>query len=181
MLHYTGPGGDASSPSRTDLSWTRSVRPHRLMSTGVDTPTQYSCEAYNDKGVTVSREAHINIKDVPAKVSKVTVVRREANKLVLSWSPGHDGFSPLTVCHIMVRELGRDPGSPTRVHKVSVPPFQDEVTGLKAMTWYNMSVSCTNEIGRSSPSAWVQSNTTEGGLSVYKLAPHRTLPIGRCP
>lgn len=33
-----------------------------LMSIGVDSPTQYSCEAHNAKGVTVSREAHVNIK-----------------------------------------------------------------------------------------------------------------------
>lgn len=32
------------------------------MSSGVEAPTQYSCEAHNDKGVTVSREAHVNIK-----------------------------------------------------------------------------------------------------------------------
>ncbi|KAL7877286.1 hypothetical protein SRHO_G00039290 [Serrasalmus rhombeus] len=133
---------------------------------GVDAPTQYSCEAHNAKGVSVSKEAHINIKGLPAKVSKVTVVRREANKLSLSWSPGNDGFSPLTMCHITVRELDRKVGSPTGVHSASVPPFSYSITGLKAMTWYNMSVSCSNEIGPSPPSAWVQSNTTEGVPSV---------------
>ncbi|XP_017558145.1 tyrosine-protein kinase Mer [Pygocentrus nattereri] len=133
---------------------------------GVDAPTQYSCEAHNAKGVSVSKEAHVNIKGLPAKVSKVTVVRREANKLSLSWSPGHDGFSPLTMCHITVRELDRKVGSPTGAHSASVPPFSYNITGLKAMTWYNMSVSCSNEIGPSPPSAWVQSNTTEGVPSV---------------
>uniref|UniRef100_A0A8B9HCP0 receptor protein-tyrosine kinase n=1 Tax=Astyanax mexicanus TaxID=7994 RepID=A0A8B9HCP0_ASTMX len=123
----------------------------------------YSCEAYNAKGVTVSKEAHVNIKELPAKVSEVAVVKRESNKLVLSWTPGHDGYSPLTTCYIT---LGRELGSPTGVHSVTVPPFLYEITGLKAMTWYNMSVSCTNEIGRSPPSAWVQSNTTEGTPSV---------------
>uniref|UniRef100_A0A8C1Q0F8 receptor protein-tyrosine kinase n=1 Tax=Cyprinus carpio TaxID=7962 RepID=A0A8C1Q0F8_CYPCA len=54
------------------------------------------------------------------------------------------------------------PGSPTAAHPTHVPPFQYEISNLKAMTWYNMSVSCTNEIGPSPPSAWVQSNTTEG-------------------
>lgn len=115
------------------------------MSVGVDSPTQYSCEAHNTKGVTVSREAQVNIKgrtswiefaciqtkfplwswksvkiheakastqlscifvsDIPAKVSKITVVKREANKLNLSWTPGHDGFSPLKDCHITVNNL----------------------------------------------------------------------------
>uniref|UniRef100_A0A671SIP3 receptor protein-tyrosine kinase n=1 Tax=Sinocyclocheilus anshuiensis TaxID=1608454 RepID=A0A671SIP3_9TELE len=128
---------------------------------GVDAPTQYSCEAHNEKGLTVSREAHINIKELPDKVSKVTVVKREANKLLISWTPGHDGFSPLSTCYITVREL-LEPGSPTAAHPTHVPPFQYEISNLKAMTWYNMSVSCTNEIGPSPPSAWVQSNTTEG-------------------
>ncbi|XP_056617127.1 tyrosine-protein kinase Mer [Triplophysa dalaica] len=127
---------------------------------GVDAPTQYSCEAHNEKGLTVSREAHVNIKVLPDRVSKVTVVKREANKLLLSWTPGHDGFSPLSTCSITVREL--ELGNPTGAHSIAVPPFQYEVNKLKAMTWYNMSVSCTNEIGSSPPSAWVQSNTTEG-------------------
>uniref|UniRef100_A0A8C1H888 receptor protein-tyrosine kinase n=1 Tax=Cyprinus carpio carpio TaxID=630221 RepID=A0A8C1H888_CYPCA len=128
---------------------------------GVNASTQYSCEAHNEKGLTVSREAHINIKELPDKVSKVTVVKREANKLLISWTPGHDGFSPLSTCSITVREL-LEPGSPTATHPTRVPPFQYEITNLKAMTWYNMSVSCTNEIGWSPPSVWVQSNTTEG-------------------
>lgn len=128
---------------------------------GVDAPTQFSCEAHNEKGLTASREAHINIKELPEKVSKVTVVKREANKLLLSWTPGHDGFSPLSICYIAVREL-QGAGSPTAAHSTAVPPFQYEINNLKAMTWYNMSVSCSNEIGPSPPSAWVQSNTTEG-------------------
>ncbi|KAK2852951.1 hypothetical protein Q7C36_008152 [Tachysurus vachellii] len=142
-----------------------SSSPSTITIQGVDSPTQYSCEAHNAKGVTVSREAQVNIKDIPAKVSKITVDKREANKLILSWTPGHDGFSPLSICHITVRELDRK-GSPTRVNSMSVPPFSYEITDLKAMTWYNMSVSCTNEIGPSPPSSWVQSNTTEGVPSV---------------
>ncbi|XP_059372958.1 tyrosine-protein kinase Mer-like [Carassius carassius] len=128
---------------------------------GVDAPTQYSCEAHNVKGLTVSKEAHINVKELPDKVSNVTVVKREANKLLISWTPGHDGFSPLSTCSITVREL-LEPGSPTAAHLTRMPLFQYEITNLKAMTWYNMSVSCTNEIGSSPPSVWVQSNTTEG-------------------
>ncbi|XP_052007734.1 tyrosine-protein kinase Mer-like [Xyrauchen texanus] len=129
---------------------------------GVNEPTLYSCEAHNEKGLTVSREAHINIKELPEKVSEVTVVKREANKLVLSWTPGHDGFSPLSTCLITVRELGRESAHPTIVRKTSVPPFQYEIGNLRAMTWYDMCVSCTNEIGSSPPSAWIQSNTTGG-------------------
>ncbi|XP_076830010.1 tyrosine-protein kinase Mer [Brachyhypopomus gauderio] len=143
--------------------------PSTITIQGVNVPTQYSCQANNSKGVAVSREAHINIKDNPSKLSNVTVVRREANKLILSWTPGHDGFSPLSTCNIAVRELGREVGNPTRVISVQVPPFLCNITGLKAMTWYNMSVYCINEIGHSPPSAWVQSNTTEGVPSAPPL------------
>uniref|UniRef100_A0A8C2GJE9 receptor protein-tyrosine kinase n=1 Tax=Cyprinus carpio TaxID=7962 RepID=A0A8C2GJE9_CYPCA len=117
------------------------------------------------------------------KVSKVTVVKREANKLLISWTPGHDGFSPLSTCYITVREL-LEPGSPTAAHPTYVPPFQYEISNLKAMTWYNMSVSCTNEIGPSPPSAWVQSNTTEGGESftfLEQLPSPSSTPIPRHP
>ncbi|XP_052468431.1 tyrosine-protein kinase Mer [Carassius gibelio] len=135
--------------------------PSTITIEGVDAPTQFSCEAHNEKGLTVSKEAHINVKELPDKVSNVTVLKREANKLLISWTPGHDGFSPLSTCSITVREL-LEPGSPTAAHPTRVPPFQYYITNLKAMTWYNMSVSCTNEIGSSPPSVWVQSNTTEG-------------------
>uniref|UniRef100_A0A6Q2ZIU9 receptor protein-tyrosine kinase n=1 Tax=Esox lucius TaxID=8010 RepID=A0A6Q2ZIU9_ESOLU len=133
-----------------------------FLSVGVDRYTQFSCEAHNHKGVTTSREANINIKVLPAPVSNVMVVQRESNKLVLRWTPGHDGFSPLTACHIKVREVRQ-----TRIVNATVPPFQSDVPGLQAMTRYNMSVFCSNELGQSADSAWVQSNTTEGVPSVY--------------
>ncbi|KAK5853852.1 hypothetical protein PBY51_014975 [Eleginops maclovinus] len=136
---------------------------------GVDKYTQFSCEAYNSKGVTTSREANINLKVLPGPVSNVTVMERQSNKLLLSWSPGHDGFSPITKCHIRVKQVSRRKGEvmTTRFINVTVPSFQSEVPGLKAMTWYNLSVSCSNEVGASPVSMWIQSNTTEGVPSVY--------------
>uniref|UniRef100_A0A665WKZ7 receptor protein-tyrosine kinase n=1 Tax=Echeneis naucrates TaxID=173247 RepID=A0A665WKZ7_ECHNA len=132
---------------------------------GVDKFTQFSCEAYNLKGVATSREANINIKVLPSPVSDVTVLETQSNKLTLSWSPGHDGFSPLTKCHIRAKEVSWRQGevTTTRFINVTVPPFQSEVPGLQAMTSYNMSVSCSNELGASPVSSWVLSNTTEGG------------------
>lgn len=53
----------------------------------------------------------------------------------------------------------------TRVINATAPPFQSEVPGLQAMTWYNLSVSCSNEVGASPVTLWIQSNTTEGGGS----------------
>lgn len=59
-----------------------------------------------------------------------------------------------------------------------VPPFQYDVTGLRAMTKYNMSVYCTNEVGKSQPSAWVKTETPEGG---EELSPHFLLPLKQLP
>ncbi|KAF7220086.1 tyrosine-protein kinase Mer isoform X1 [Nothobranchius furzeri] len=164
-------------PDPVEIRWLRNgilVRDHNnslssLYVSGVDEFTQFSCEAHNAKGVSTSREANINIKVLPSPVSDVAVTERQSNKLLLSWSPGHDGFSPLTKCHIRVREVSQRRGevTTTRLINATAPPFHCEVPGLKAMTWYNMSVSCSNEVGASPLSTWVQSNTTEGVPSVY--------------
>lgn len=65
-----------------------------------------------------------------------------------------------------VKEVSRRKGEvmTTRIVNATVPPFQYEVSGLQAMTWYNMSVSCSNEVGASPATTWIQSNTTEGGV-----------------
>uniref|UniRef100_A0A6Q2XTX0 receptor protein-tyrosine kinase n=1 Tax=Esox lucius TaxID=8010 RepID=A0A6Q2XTX0_ESOLU len=102
--------------------------PSNYTVTGVDRYTQFSCEAHNHKGVTTSREANINIKEVSRRRGEVRQ---------------------------------------TRIVNATVPPFQSDVPGLQAMTRYNMSVFCSNELGQSADSAWVQSNTTEGVPSVY--------------
>ncbi|XP_019125781.2 tyrosine-protein kinase Mer [Larimichthys crocea] len=143
--------------------------PNSYTVSGVDKYTQFSCEAHNAKGVTTSREANINIKVLPSPVYNVTVMERQSNKLMVSWSPGHDGFSPLTRCHIRIKEVSRRKGevTNTRFINVTVPPFHYEIPGLQAMTWYNMSVSCSNEVGASPVTMWIQSNTTEGVPSVY--------------
>lgn len=39
---------------------------------------------------------------LPSPVFNVTVMERRSSKLMLGWIPGHDGFSPLTKCHIRV-------------------------------------------------------------------------------
>lgn len=39
---------------------------------------------------------------LPNPVFNVSVTERRSNKLLLSWSPGQDGFSPLSKCHIRV-------------------------------------------------------------------------------
>lgn len=213
-----------------------------VQNAGVDKHTKFSCEAYNAKGLTTSREANINIKGksnalwggfflfkfpycqdlkefllcllvLPSPVSNVIVTERQSNKLMLSWRPGQDGFSPLTKCHIRVSPVSEQAAllfhilvsslpthllcsAPSKVKEVSwrkgqvmstrtinvtVPPFHCEVPGLKAMTWYNVSVSCSNDVGASSFSKWIQSNTTEGGEITFRNS-IRTLNIvgSRC-
>ncbi|XP_076018858.1 tyrosine-protein kinase Mer [Genypterus blacodes] len=164
-------------PDPVKIRWLRDGLPDRdfqsspstYFSSGVDKYTQISCEAYNMKGVTTSREANINLKVLPSAVSEVTVMERQSNKFMLSWTPGHDGFSALKKCHIRVKEVSRRKGevTNTRFVNITVPPFQSEVPGLQAMTWYNMSVSCSNEVGTSPVTFWIQTNTTEGVPSVY--------------
>uniref|UniRef100_A0A8C4ZLX2 receptor protein-tyrosine kinase n=1 Tax=Gadus morhua TaxID=8049 RepID=A0A8C4ZLX2_GADMO len=133
---------------------------------GVDKYTQFNCEAYNKKGISTSREANVHIKVLPQAVSEVAVIERQSNKLILSWTAGHDGFAPLTRCHIRVSRR-RGEVMNTRLINVTVPPFQCEVPGLQALTGYNFSVSCSNDMGSSPGSPWMQDTTTEGVPSVY--------------
>uniref|UniRef100_A0A8C9TAN9 receptor protein-tyrosine kinase n=1 Tax=Scleropages formosus TaxID=113540 RepID=A0A8C9TAN9_SCLFO len=137
--------------------------PQNITVPGVDKHTQFSCEARNEKGVTISRTAQVNVKEPPAQVSGVTVVSQGSNSVVLRWTPGHDGFSPLSTCSVVVKDVtpGRD--GTTHVIKVSVPPFQHDIPHLQSLTWYSMSVSCSNEVGSSPNSSWVSCHTAEGG------------------
>ncbi|KAM6916676.1 tyrosine-protein kinase Mer [Xenentodon cancila] len=165
------------SPEPVHIRWLRDglpvsdfdESPSNYSVSGVEKPTKFSCEANNAKGLTTSREANVNIKVLPRPVSNVVVTERQSNKLMLNWRPGHNGFSALTKCHIRVKEVSRRRGEvmTTRIINVTVPPFHCEVPGLKAMTWYNLSVSCSNEVGASPFTKWIQSNTTEGVPSVY--------------
>uniref|UniRef100_A0A3Q4HDZ0 receptor protein-tyrosine kinase n=1 Tax=Neolamprologus brichardi TaxID=32507 RepID=A0A3Q4HDZ0_NEOBR len=157
-------------PGPVHIRWFRDGSPYtecymihsNISTAGVDKYTRFSCEANNTKGITTSREAHVNVKVHPRPPTHVTVTERQSNKLTLSWTPGHDGFSPLTTCRIRVREV-----TTTRFINVTVPPFHSEVPGLQAMTKYNLSVSCSNEQGASPNSKWVESNTTEGVPSIH--------------
>lgn len=58
---------------------------------------------YNTRWLNIIKSMYcIFILDFPSMVFKVTVIKREANKLILNWTPGHDGFSPLKFCNITV-------------------------------------------------------------------------------
>lgn len=49
------------------------------------------------------------------------------------------------------------------IFNTSVPPHQYLIQNLSAMKDYNISISCMNEVGRSSLSPWIMASTTEGG------------------
>ena len=75
-------------------------------------------------------------------------------------------FMPLpSPPHPQIKEVSRRRGEVmnTRLINVTVPPFQCEVPGLQALTGYNFSVSCSNDMGSSPGSPWMQDTTTEGG------------------
>ncbi|MGH0167760.1 UNVERIFIED_CONTAM: hypothetical protein FKN15_053184 [Acipenser sinensis] len=132
---------------------------------GINEPVKYSCEAHNNKGVSTSNEAHINIKEAPSPPADLHVTNRSAHSISLMWIPGHDGFSPLSVCQISVIQsaMGKTNNANSLGRfNITVPPYQNDITLLKAMTSYNISMSCMNEIGWSRPSYWIQTNTTEG-------------------
>uniref|UniRef100_A0A669CKS5 receptor protein-tyrosine kinase n=1 Tax=Oreochromis niloticus TaxID=8128 RepID=A0A669CKS5_ORENI len=152
-------------PGPVHIRWFRDGSPYTEVysSPSVDKYTRFSCEANNTKGITTSREAHVNVKVHPRPPTHVTVTERQSNKLTLSWTPGHDGFSPLTT------EVSRREGevTTTRFINITVPPFHGEVPGLEAMTKYNLSVSCSNEQGASPNSKWVEGSTTEGVPSIH--------------
>lgn len=79
-----------------------------------------------------------------------------------------------------VKEVSQRKGevTVTRLINVTTPPFHSEVPGLQALTWYNMSVSCSNEVGSSPITTWVQSSTSEGG--VWALRKRRYGQAFRC-
>nr|XP_015218473.1 PREDICTED: tyrosine-protein kinase Mer [Lepisosteus oculatus] len=146
-----------------------SFSPSYITVPGIEEATHFSCEAHNDKGLSTSREAQINIKEAPSPPTDLCVTARASHSLLLKWTPGHDGFSPLSTCQVTVEQIQEVvilDGVSQRIMNISVPPFECNITGLQAATLYNISVSCRNEIGWSQPSFWIESNTTEGVPSV---------------
>uniref|UniRef100_A0A669EIJ8 receptor protein-tyrosine kinase n=1 Tax=Oreochromis niloticus TaxID=8128 RepID=A0A669EIJ8_ORENI len=130
---------------------------------------EYRCRLSISNMLVESDPISIRVEVRPRPPTHVTVTERQSNKLTLSWTPGHDGFSPLTTCQIRVREVSQREGevTTTRFINVTVPPFHGEVPGLEAMTLYNLSVSCSNEQGASPNSKWVEGSTTEGVPSIH--------------
>ncbi|MEE6474883.1 hypothetical protein FKM82_010524 [Ascaphus truei] len=161
-------------PEPVEIYWFRNSRrvneipelsPAVLFVLGLHEPAIFSCEAHNKKGLTASNEVKINIKGIPFPPVKVEALNRTAHGILLSWVPGFDGYSSLSLCSIQVKESYQWNNSLVMIFNTSAPPYAYQISQLKAFTGYNISVSCMNEVGWSSPSPWTLASTTEGAPS----------------
>ncbi|XP_077342240.1 tyrosine-protein kinase Mer isoform X3 [Lithobates pipiens] len=142
------------------------VSPAVLSVLGLEESAIYSCEAHNKKGLTASNNVKINIKDFPSPLAEVNCSKELSNGISLSWVPGFDGYSPLSLCNIQVTELIQGNDTSSLIYNTSVPPYTHQINHLKSFTEYNISVSCRNEVGWSLPSPWIVAKTAEGAPSI---------------
>ncbi|XP_075719014.1 tyrosine-protein kinase Mer isoform X2 [Rhinoderma darwinii] len=140
------------------------VSPAVLYVLGLDQAATYSCEAHNKKGLTASNNVNINIKGIPSAPFNVKALSSSSSSIQLSWTPGFDGYSPISLCSIQVKEITRNTNL-SMFYNTSVPPYTYIISNLKAFTQHNISVSCINEVGWSLPSSWIVAKTTEAAPS----------------
>ncbi|XP_055984786.1 tyrosine-protein kinase Mer [Sorex fumeus] len=132
---------------------------------GLSEAAIFSCEAHNDKGLTVSKGVQINIKAIPSPPSEVNVYNSTAHSILISWVPGFDGFSPLRNCSIQVTDTDPLSNGSVRIFNTSAWPHLYQVEQLQALANYTIDVSCMNDIGWSARSAGILASTTEGAPS----------------
>ncbi|XP_074065379.1 tyrosine-protein kinase Mer [Macrotis lagotis] len=145
------------------------ISPSVLTVSGLAEPATFSCEAHNDKGLTVSKEGQVNIKAIPSAPSEVSIKNKTAHTLLISWVPGFDGYSPFINCSIHVKEVSSLTNASVMIFNTSASPHLYQIQQLQALTNYNISVSCMNEVGWSQMSSWILSSTTEGAPSASPL------------
>nr|XP_025850141.1 tyrosine-protein kinase Mer [Vulpes vulpes] len=140
--------------------------PSVLTVPGLTEAAVFSCEAHNDKGLTVSKGVQINIKVIPSPPTEVSVYNSTAHSVLISWVPGFDGYSPLRSCSIQVKEVDPLSNGSVMVFNTSASPHLYQIEQLQALANYSIGVSCMNEIGWSAMSPWILASTTEGAPSV---------------
>ncbi|XP_043459935.1 tyrosine-protein kinase Mer isoform X1 [Prionailurus bengalensis] len=143
--------------------------PSVLTVPGLTEMAVFSCEAHNDKGLTVSKGVQINIKAIPSPPTEVSVYNSTAHSVLISWVPGFDGYSPFRNCSIQVKEVDPLSNGSVMVFNTSASPHLYQIEQLRALANYNIGVSCMNEIGWSAVSPWILASTTEGAPSVAPL------------
>ncbi|XP_015981599.2 tyrosine-protein kinase Mer isoform X2 [Rousettus aegyptiacus] len=143
--------------------------PSMLTVPGLAEMAVFSCEAHNDKGLTVSRGVQVNVKALPAPPAEVSIHNQSAHAILISWAPGFDGYSPLSSCRVQVVEADPLSNGSVMIFSTSALPPLYQVEQLRALANYSISVSCRNEVGWSAPSPWVRASTTEGAPSAAPL------------
>ncbi|XP_031297105.2 tyrosine-protein kinase Mer [Camelus dromedarius] len=143
--------------------------PSVLTVPGLTETAVFSCEAHNDKGLTVSKGAQINIKAIPSPPTEVRVHSSTAHSILISWVLGFDGYSPFSDCSIQVQEVDLLSNGSVMVFNTSASPHLYQIEQLQALANYNIGVSCMNEVGWSAVSPWILASTTEGAPSVAPL------------
>ncbi|XP_013378206.1 PREDICTED: tyrosine-protein kinase Mer isoform X2 [Chinchilla lanigera] len=129
----------------------------------------FSCEAHNDKGLTVSKGVQVNIKAIPSPPTEVRVHNSTAHSILVSWVPGFDGYSPFRNCSIQVKEADPLSNGSVMIFNTSASPHLYQIQQLQALANYSIGVSCMNEIGWSAVSPWIPASTTEGAPSTAPL------------
>lgn len=143
--------------------------PSVLTVPGLTETAVFSCEAHNDKGLTVSKGIQVNIKVLPSPPAEVSLHNRSAHGFLISWVPGFDGYSTFTNCSIQVKEVDPLSNGSIMIFNTSASPPLYQIEQLGALANYSIGVSCRNEIGWSAWSPWILASTTEGAPVVAPL------------
>ncbi|XP_045049750.2 tyrosine-protein kinase Mer isoform X2 [Desmodus rotundus] len=143
--------------------------PSVLTVPGLTETAVFSCEAHNDKGLTVSKGIQVNIKVLPSPPAEVSLHNRSAHGFLISWVPGFDGYSAFSNCSIQVKEVDPLSNGSIMIFNTSASPPLYQIEQLRALANYSIGVSCRNEIGWSTWSPWILASTTEGAPSVAPL------------
>ncbi|KAG8449443.1 hypothetical protein GDO86_016192 [Hymenochirus boettgeri] len=133
---------------------------------GIRERTTFSCEAHNDKGVSSSRTAIVQVKGLPRPPHNVTTNKVTGSAASVTWIPGFDSYSPIHSCTIQVLALQGNYDMYSQL--ISVPPFAASLEDLQPLTNYSVRVQCTNEMGASPFTEWQSFHTSE---TVPQLAP----------
>uniref|UniRef100_UPI00358E37C8 tyrosine-protein kinase Mer-like n=1 Tax=Myxine glutinosa TaxID=7769 RepID=UPI00358E37C8 len=144
---------------------------------GIEISSSYSCQARNSRGITVSRTAWVNVKELPHAPNDLAVKKISPHSVLLSWEPGFDGFSPLQSCSVQfIEEQINRLAEGLKIEEVgtggkmlefpALEPYEGNVTSLEALTPYHFRVACENSVGLSPWSPWVFAETPEGVPSV---------------
>ncbi|XP_063086049.1 tyrosine-protein kinase Mer isoform X1 [Cavia porcellus] len=170
--HAVGP------PEPVNIFWVRNssrineraeTSPSVLTVRGLTETAIFSCEAHNDKGLTVSKGVQVNIKAIPSPPTEVHIHNSSAHSILVSWVPGFDGYSPFRNCSIQVKEADPLSNGSVMIFNTSASPHLYQIQQLQALANYSISVSCMNEIGWSALSPWILASTTEGAPSTAPL------------